>query len=91
MSIIDKLLTKAGNQGLDFQADPYGLNIQEEEIQRPPPNYTHVSALERLNLMKHQDLLDESKQFYKENYGLLKSMPKDFKTSEYLFHVSPEE
>ena len=90
MSIIDKLLSKELNQDLNT-TENNDLELKEEDIQRPPPSYTHVSALERLKLMKYQDVLDEAKNFYKEKYGLLNSMPRDMKYSEYLFHVSPEE
>ena len=59
MSLLDDMASK---RTIDKPSDNPDQDESPEE--KLKPSYTHKSALERLDLMKNQDILDEAKNYY---------------------------
>lgn len=61
--------------------DKENPNPDVEPEEKPKPQYSHKSALERLDFMKFQDVLDDAKNYYLTKFGRIKEFPMTFKDS----------
>ena len=86
MSLLDDMASK---RTIDKPSD--NPDQEESPEEKLKPSYTHKSALERLDLMKNQDILDEAKNYYIELQGKPKEFTLKHKKSKYLNYISPHE
>lgn len=87
------MLDEKPNVGSDLSSPKKQAAEQEEgdPEEKLKPSYTHKSAIERLDLMKFQDILDEAKVYYISVQGKPKDFPSKHKVSKYLKNISVQE
>lgn len=67
------------------------VEVAIEPEERQIPVYTHKTAIERHNLFKHMEILDEARYYYNARFGKEQTMPEKYKNDPLLMNITPEE